>query len=753
MKKHTSLSISLALGVSTLATSMFAPVFADDTSLEPVTFSLAELQPESTTGLLAIAPEASTDPAQNTLPEVTVKSTKSTAKKSKDDEDSGYIPKTAQVGKTGEAAKDIPQSLTIIPQQLIQQQNAATLKDALKNVAGLTFNAGEGGRIGDNITLRGFSAQGDLYLDGLRDIGQYNRDSFNLNSVEVLRGSASMLYGQGDTAGVINQVSKMPMDKNQASINVTGGSYDYKRITMDVNRKLTDKLLFRLTAMDTDSNSYRNYVFDKRWGFAPTLTYNKGGKNEFTLAYYFEKEQYMPDFGVPFYKGRPLNVPVYQFYGLTNVNYQKNETNIATLSYIHRFGELSTWKTTIREGNYDWDLNAVDPQMIGNPISIVPSTPIKRMLVTSSGTSMARGAQLQTLTGQSEYNTKFNTGYFKHQFLAGTNYIWERNTGWNNTTPFNLPNATVGNPIVSPYLTNAYLNSFNRTGFSFFNDRMVGAYMQDTVRILPHLKLVGGIRYDHMFATYNSQTTGNIDQTFNMWSTRGGLLYQPKENATYYASYSTSYDPSAELNVLTAQTFKTPPQKSRNMEIGAKWALLSGKLSLRTAIFRTQMYNQRNTNTALNVAVLTGQTHTDGIELEAAGNLTKHWQIFASTALMHPLIDKAAFAQAATQGKLPNNVPKYMNGLWTTYSWKFHGGWMLGVGLDGMGRRFANTTNTNWVPAYQRLDAMLVYELKRCSIKLNMYNMLNAKYYDGLSGDHVVPGTSRTFQLSLGLKM
>jgi len=587
-----------------------------------------------------------------------------------------------------------------------------------------------------------------MYRDGLRDIGNYSRDNFNTDRVEVLRGSASVLYGQGSTSGIINQVSKMPMERNQAILDITGGSFGYQRAALDVNRKLSDKLLFRANAMYTNTKSYRNGVYSKRWGIAPTLTYNKGGKNEYTLAYLLQQEWAMPDYGVPFYQHRPLDVPNSRFYGLKNVNYQNTLASIATFSHIHRFSETTTLKSMIRHGYFMLDINGSRPSVIGSPTSLTASTPIQRQLV-------GRGLRLQTLTGQSELNTKFNTGFLDHQLIAGTNYIWERVPGWSWTNPAALPNTTVSNPILSPSLP-GFVGDFERTKLTNFNDRIVGAYLQDTAQVLPHLKLVGGVRYDHMTANFKSTAAGKLQQSINMWSARGGLLYQPTESSTYYASYSTSYDPSAMLNTLSAQTVNTPPQKSRNMEVGARWMLLHDKLSFRTAVFRTDMYNQRNTDPTQNISVLTGRTHADGIELETSGNITKHWQILASTALMRPLIDKAAGTQANTQGKIPRNVPRYMNGLWTTYNWKFHGNWTLGVGLNGMGKRYSDNSNHNWVSGYQVMDAMLTYELKNCAIKLNMFNLLGAKYYSGLGSTstsaYAVPGTSRSFQIALSLK-
>jgi catecholate siderophore receptor len=180
------------------------------------------------------------------------------------EENVGYQGVRTTVGKSPQLLRDVPQSVTVVTEQLIQDRGADTLKEALRNVAGLTFNAGEGGRIGDNITLRGYSLVGDLYLDGIRDIAQYNREVFNVEQVDVLRGSASMLFGRGSTGGVVNQVSKRPFLSNLNEAALTLGSDAYKRGTADLNRVVGENAAVRLNVMKTDTDSFRNGVQSER---------------------------------------------------------------------------------------------------------------------------------------------------------------------------------------------------------------------------------------------------------------------------------------------------------------------------------------------------------------------------------------------------------------------------------------------------------------------------------------------------------
>ncbi len=695
--------------------------------LDPVELDLTE------------APDAA--PGEDVLPEVTVQDTHTS-------DDESYQGKKTRVGKTEQLPKDIPQSVTIVPEQLMQDRNANTLKEALRNVAGLTFNAGEGGRIGDNITIRGYSAVGDLYLDGLRDMAQYNRETFNLEQVEVLRGSASMLYGRGSTGGIINQVSKDPEEEDHYILNLTGGTSQYLRATTDVNKTLGKRAAFRLNAMVTRDGSFRDGPEYKRWGIAPSLTWWINPNNDLNLSYYFLKENNIPDMGVPYFDGRPLRVPLDTFYGMANMDYEKNRTSIATVTFTHRFGPNHTIRSVIRHADYARDMVAVAPRLVGRPSSISDDYPINRQ-------RQARGGKEHTLTSQTEYNGKFATGPFKHEVMAGYEYTWERAHRWTNTNPFANPRTTVGDPDNTPNLRWNFDESFARTAFNYYTGKTHSVYGQDTIEIIPHVKVMLGTRFDHMRADYKRPApAGDLERNDKVWSYRGGLLYQPNDLSTYYVSYGTSFNPSAELYQLDPRTANTDPEKSRNMEAGAKWELFGGDLSLRTAVFRSEKTNERNTDLSRpTVALLTGKRHTDGVEVEAAGRITDNWQIFASTALMRSNVDEASYSQATALNKRPVNTPNYTYSVWSTYTFKFHGQWKIGAGIEGVGLRYATANNLVSIPAYTRVDGMLEYTVKNYSVKLNLFNLLNERYYEGIYTGHVVPGTTRAAQVTVSVKI
>lgn len=667
----------------------------------------------------------------------------------------GLKPEQTRVGKTKQAVKDIPQAVTVVTEQLMHDKNADSLKEALRNVAGITFNAGEGGRIGDNINLRGYSAVGDLYMDNIRDYAQYTRETFNFEQIDVLKGASSMLFGRGSTGGVINQVSKVakPVDSNEISL--TGGSNDYKRATVDLNKAVTDNVAIRLNAMSTDAGSFRNGVKSNRLGIAPTITIGAGTQDELSLAYYYLKSKATPDYGVPYVRSasdgisRPLNVPISRFYGMSDVDYEKSTTGIATATYTHLFSNDSSIRTTLRDSRYDRDLQAVAPRLVGTgltDLTVNDSTVVNRQ-------RQARGGKEHQTVLQSDFNTKFATGSLKHELLAGVELTHEKANRWTNTnTSAANPATTVGSDNTTPSLSSAYYSGWTRTAPNSYKANSYGLYVQDTVQFLPKWKLLAGLRYDHLKADYKRSAGGDLSMDVGALSGRAGLMYQPNVDSTYYLSYSTGFNSTAEAYQLDDRLANTDPEKTRNMEIGAKWNLLNDKLSVRTSLSRSEKTNERNTDVATpDVYLLSGKRHTDAWELEVAGRITDKWEVFANYALMRAKIDKAAGTAANTQGMIPRNTPRHTAALWTTYKLPY--GFKIGAGLEYVGKRYANDTNTTVVAGYTRVDGLVEYNVNKwLDVKLNVKNVLNKKYYEGIYTGHVVPGTPRTFEVNLTAK-
>ena len=683
------------------------------------------------------AAEGDNDKPEVTLPAITVRAVR--------ERDTGYQATVTNVGKVAQSPRDIPQSLSIITEQLMQDRNATTVADALRNVPGITFNAGEGGRNGDNITIRGFSAVGDLYLDTIRDVAQYNRDTFNLSEIDVLRGSASMLFGRGSTGGVVNQVSKVPFLMNQSQAAITVGSFDYVRAVADVNYVVGENAAMRINAMGTDTESFRDGPHYQRWGVAPSVTWGLGTRDELNVAFFYLDENNIPDYGVPYYQGRPLPVPVKSsYYGLTNADYEKYQTAIATATYVHRFSPDSQLKNILRYGNYKRDLWPSAPRSQGNPDPLLPTSVITR-------SRPGRQGEDKDWTNQTDYTLKFNTGAIKHFILVGVELAGEDSwtQRWGQAAGVSVPTTTVSNPNDSPPLpANFFVH--NVTGETCFTSKTAGVYAQDFLELTPMWKLLAGVRYDYFNSDYERiGPLADYSRTDRVWSFRTGLLFQPSNEQSYYLSYGSSFNPSGELYALDPRGANTPPEQNYNYELGAKWDLFAANLSLQAVLYRSEKTNERNTDPLVtDVFLLSGRRHTDGIELEAAGRITPAWEIFGGVSFMQARIDESI--NPGDVGKTPINTPPYTASLWTTY--RFLPYVRAGLGWEAVGKRYTSLANTTQLPAYNKWDAMIAYERLNYAVRLNLFNLFDETYYTGLYTGHAIPGVTRSAQLTFEIR-
>lgn len=720
IKQHNAPRIALLPLGAMLTRMMLAPVFA---------FAADDNVPAAITG------------SEQTLPTVNVKD--------KQDEGNGYQGGTTRVAKTRQLPKDIPQAITIVSRQLMKDTNANTLKDALRSVSGLTFNAAEGGRIGDNFTLRGFFTYGDLYMDGIRDTAQINRETFNLEQVDVLRGSAAMIFGRGQAGGVINQVSKQAELDDKGSLSTTIGNFDYKRVTADLNKMINDETAIRFNAMKTDAGSSRNAVESKRDGFAPTIGFGIGTANEFSLSYYYLKVDNVPDFGIRFFDKRPLNIPADRFFGTTQ-DYEINEQKLATGTYKHVFSPDSEIRTVVRQADYQRELWGVVP-------NLVAGTPTDATVVNRQ--RQARGGNEHTLTSQTDFTTRFNTGAFKHELLAGLELLNERAARCNYGAPgfaVSAPATTLGNPDPNDPVPALYGNRVcDPASVNSYTGKTTAFYGQDMIEFIPHWKVMLGMRRDDLSANYSNGAS--VDYGENSY--RAGLSFQPNDITHYYVAANNSFSPTADLYQFTPASVKYDPEYSRNYEIGAKWELFDGNLSLRTALYRAIKYWERNQDveSAQTAALLSKKRHTNGFEIEAAGRITKRLEMFGGIAVMDAQYDEMAPGQnTAWVGQRPPNTPPYTANLWATY--KLDGGWKVGGGVNSVGARRASRPGAglpsiNIAPGFSRYDGLVEYTRGNYDFRLNVMNILNTRNYEAVyDGGLVTPGTERAFQFTVAYK-
>lgn len=680
------------------------------------------------------------------LPEVKVKAS---AQK-----EPAYKADTSSTGLKFEAAlRDIPQSVSVVKEELVKSQNAFNLRDALKNVSGLTIAAGEGGRTGDSITLRGFSANSDTYLDGVKENGQYARDTFFLDRVEVLKGASSVLFGRGSTGGVINPIAKKPvMGKSFANADFTYGNYDFKRTTLDAGTKLNDSVAVRLNALYQDADSFRDYNYTNRWGVAPSVKLDITKDTDLTLMLMHQEEDSVFDYGVPMIGGKPANVPVNQFYGFKDDLLQTYDTSVATAIFNHRFNSDFSVRNTSRYGNYDRTYRT----LLFGAVSGAGSA------ATIARTQALRESPQENYYNQTDFTFKKPLFGFNNTLLFGAEVGWEDYT-FRSKNSTGVTSVSVYNPVGTSTVGLGRANDFSGALATDRNTKTntAAGYVLDQFEITPEWKLLAGGRYDVFQAKQNDNlnNANDFERTDRQWNPRAGLVWQPENWQAYYFSYGTSFNPSAETFSLASNTANLEPEQSQNLEVGTKIDLFDGRLSATGALFRLEKTNARTADpTDPTRNILAGEQKTDGFELGLAGDLLPDWSLSATYAYLDAEVTKSnnratgsvSGLSKSLEGKTAVNVPENSGVVWTSYN--ITPEWEVGGGVFMSGSRFTDAVNEVTLPGYARLDATVAYHHKHFDIQANAFNLLDKTYYESGQTNTALPGTPLSGQLTLRVK-
>ena len=655
------------------------------------------------------------------------------------DQSSPYIVPQSSLSKFPEPLIDIPQSITIVPEKLLEEQAGTTLRDALRNVPGITSTAGEGGGAqGDVFTLRGFNARNDTYIDGVRDAGSYFRDSFNFDSVEVLKGPSSTYFGRGSTGGVINQVSKTPrLDPSYNGI-FTGGGDLYLRATIDVNQPIPQLLpnaAFRINLMaHRDDIVERDKVDVKRLGLAPSIAFGLGTPTQVLLSYLLQHEDNIPDYGFPYANGKPLRTDRSNWYGLTHSDFEETTVNIGTLKVDHTFNDTFNLRNTLRYSHVARDSAVTNPTV---PVIPTPNT-INR-------SRPQRDTHESILSNQSDLTAKFDTYIFKHTLTTGFELARET---------FDLkrwasagPNTTINNPNNNqPPNPRTPAAQSDTSAFSF------GIYAADQVKLNEYFDLVGGVRWDYFDSQVKDYFLNDKRKQIDReWSYRSGLVFHPMDWQSYYFSYGSSFNPSAEGVALSPATNNTPPEQNEIFEVGAKLNFFGGALSLQGAVFRIEKKNARTPNPVdPNLPnVVTGKQRSQGFEIGVTGRLLPGLNVFSGYTFLDTEILKDNVA--AVVGNKLANVPKNSANVWVTYD--FLEKWQVGGGPSYVDRRYSNNANTNRIPGFVKWDSTIAYQItKNIQLRVNAINLTNQLYFDSISGSKAIPAAGRTFLGSANIK-
>jgi catecholate siderophore receptor len=642
--------------------------------------------------------------------------------------------------------RDIPQFINVVPQSVIESQGATSLQSALRNVPGITYTAPEGGtQNAQVIWLRGFPAGGDLFRDGLRDIGEYNRDLFATEEVQVLKGPAALIFGRGSTAGVINQVSKFADLVTRKEVALSLGSFGEKRVTVDLNLATSATSAFRIVALGENSDTSVDTVQNNQVGVAPSFRFGIGTDTDVLLGYYYLKTDSKTSYGQPnlgaTFNYLPPPVSMQTYYGLSNYDFTDWETQIATFRVDHRFNDAVSLRNVLRWANYKRQMEATIPSLntkdsTGAPVNVF--TPYDRLTVTLNH-NKSRDNDDTVVINQTDVTWRVTTGAVQHTVLTSLELAWENLDRWNytfgGTTSVTTPYQSPNNWAVINYTKSPNTSSPVDTS-------TVSLLAQDQLEFSPEWKAVLGIRWDRYKAdvsTYNTNTGvvaaggGPFSRTDDMWSGRAGLIWQPTAAQSYYASWGNSYNPSAELGVyggtatnLTAQTVLLDPEYNVSYEVGGQWDFAQG-VQLRGAIFRNAKEDARMTDPVLGPMTLDGERRVDGVELALAGQLARNVTIYANGAYMDGKIVKSG--NPLTEGKVPLGVPEFSGSIWTVY--RFLPNWEVGGGMFASSYFWMDDQNRAKNHGYARFDATLAYVQDKYDIRLNVFNIFDTNYYLG----------------------
>ncbi len=732
----------------------------------------------------SVPPPAPTAPsAGSTLPPVIVEG----------QTDKVYKPERVESPKIQGPLRDVPQTIAVIPEAVIQEQGATSLRDVLRNVPGIAIQAGEGGGgpAGDNLSIRGFNAKTDIFVDNVRDFGGYTRDPFNFEQVEVIKGPSSTNGGRGSTGGSVNLVSKTAQLQPFYRGEIGGGTDNFFRTTLDINQPLWVKPGAAAAAPIASGKSVvdvagkgaktvqpaapgpdtgaalrlnglyhhadvpgRDYVEDERWGGAASLVFGLGTDTRLTLNYLHLEQDNQPDYGIPWvpttvtdprlraYHDKAAPVPFSNYYGLTDRDYEKISTDIATLIFEHDFSDSFRVRNLFRAGRTERDSVLSAPRFAGTGSTL-------------NHQFQSRDQEDSILSNQTDFVAEFDTGSIKHTLTAGFEFAREESEN-----RARVSSTTPQSDLFHPNPTQNYTGRISYTGaYQSADVDSAAVYLFDKLEIGEHFELVGGLRWDYLETDYTNKAVGapaqNLSRDDSLLSWRAAIVYKPVENGSIYFSYGTSFNPATELLVSSSAAaivnqFDTDPEENRSYEVGTKWDLFDEKLSFTAALFRTEKTNARTADPADPTNFeLSGEQVVQGFEFGIAGQVTDSWRVFAGYTYLDSEIE-ASKVRDEVGNDVPN-TPEHSFSLWTVYDLPF--GLQIGGGAQYVGSRYNNNLNQREAPDYWTFDAMLGYQInENIALRLNVYNLADEDYIDRVGGGHFIPGPGRSAVLSLNVK-
>lgn len=716
---------------------------------------------------------------ESTLPPVTVTST------SIPPEQANTLQASSQVARLAGPVQRIPQLVNVVPQELLQQQQVATLEQAMHNVPGITLTIGEGngGPNGDQFRIRGLDAKGDTYLDGLRDFGVYVRDTFNTERIEVLKGPSSENFGLGTSGGAINSQTKLARLESLSSIEASVGTGPLTRAIADMNRQLDDSTAFRAVLMHHGQDvTGRDGVRSNRRGLAMSLGLGLGSDTSWHLNYMHQSNDRTPDFGQPMIARNAglVRRPIAE-YGIDHENYYGKDTDrddtradLLTSLFSRRIGDAATITNETRLAHYERRFSATvatcdqacaDAFFAGGDPAVIYGS--------GGGPSYFQRTQgLQSITTLA---AEFDTGGLMHEARMGADFAYQTDYrlayGYRSTAT-----GAFGNNKIPPRLLTPDTSSDNYTveadpsatgNIKRSSQINLALFASDRIRIAPTWSVLASLRWDHFRQRYRLAGTAASKGTLteadpSFFSPKASLIWEPGTRQAYYLSYGwASTFPfggyiAADTFPINASRRKLDPEKTRTLELGGKIGFLQDRLGLAGAIFRTTKNNTYYDSGTGTVTSTGDAQRIGGVELSLSGQPLPGWRLYAGyTYLDSRILDSST---AANVGNPVQGVARNSASLWTSHTLALPtlpGQLTIGGGATYRDGMFVRNDKMAEVPHNLSYDAMIAYEYANLRLTLTGYNLANRINYDSFfSGGRsdaarATPISGRNFILSV----
>lgn len=646
--------------------------------------------------------------------------------------DGGYQVEAATTATGTETPlKDIPLSIQVVPQEVIEDRNVVELGEALETVGGVNEAGGRGTSVfGPNFLIRGFNLSNSIFRDGIPYFSLAPLSTNDIQRVEVLKGPASILFGQGEPGGIVNLITKQPLAEPFYEVSFTAGSFDTYRSAVDLSGPLneSENVKYRLNISYDNFGSFRDFVEGESLIISPMLTWEVGPNTSIDFYGQYTDDRETLDEGLVAFGDGVVDVPLDRFLGEPFSEFKQQQYNLG-YQLNHQINENLSVRQSFQYTQYY-------PERFA-PLQIFFDEDTGELF----RLAYFAGGEYNRLFTNAEVLGKFNTGSIKHQVLAGVEY---RRNAENPSFQFDdlYPSINVFDPVYTrePYEIDP----------RFFRDDLIntiGVYVQDQIDLLPNLIALAGVRYDTVDQFRTTQFVGEprneFEQTDSKFSPRFGVVYQPIEPVSLYGSYTTSFNPAfAARRNFDDSTFE--PETGRQIEVGIKADILD-QLSLTAAAFDIRKQNVTTPDPDNPFfTVQTGEVASRGFELNLGGEVLPGWKITAAYTYLDAFVSED---NTDIVGNQLANVPDNQFSLWSTYEIQQGNlnGLGFGLGLFYVGDRPGDLRNTFTLPSYFRTDAALFYQRNNWRAQLNIKNLFDVDYFASSNGrTSVNPGAPFT---------